>query len=72
MEGNLIGLAIHSKRVVSARRVQEENVKAGYRRHQERHQEVKSEETSEGRVVHREPASEPSHQPWTKVREGGK
>ena len=47
-------------------------MKAGYRRHQERHQEVKSEETGEGCVVYREPASEPSHQSWTKVREGGK
>jgi len=41
VERNLVGVSIHSEGVVSASRVQEENMKASHSRYQEWDQEVK-------------------------------
>jgi len=69
VERDLVRISIHTEGVVSAGRVQEENMQAGHRRDEERYEEVKSEKSGQGRVVHGEPPSESRHQVWAKVGE---
>ena len=71
VERNLVRISVHTEGVVSAGRVQEENMKASHSRYQERDQEVKSEKAGQGRVVDSEPPSESRHQVWAKVGESG-
>ena len=71
VERDLIRISIHTERVVTARRVQEENMQASHSRDQEWDQEVKSEKAGQGRVVDSEPPSESRHQVWAKVGESG-
>lgn len=72
VKGDLVGITVHAKRIVPARSVQEENVKADHKDHHEGDQEVKSKKAGQGRVADREAPPEPRHQVRAHVGEGGK
>jgi len=55
VERNLVSISVHAQGVVSARRVQEEDMHTGHSCYHERDQEVKSEKAGQSRVVHCEP-----------------
>ena len=71
VERNLVRISVHTEGVVSASRVEEENMKACHSCYQEGDQEVECEKASQGRVVDSEPPSESRHQVGAKVGESG-